>query len=349
MRGRCAWHEALGGWCPQRNHGRGDRRGRPLRLLPYPCPRRCEWAKWIAWQLEEHVRFDGRKAQVFLEAWDIVPGSDLVANISRMLDRSDRVVPILSPHYFADPGDHVWPAAWTGDQDRLRRIVPVRVEACVPTGLLRTIHYIDLVGMDAEAAAAALRTRMSDAIKGRLTCRRRRSERPAASRLPRCWPVSSTRWESAAVRRGNPATTASGRSPSPGSPTSPTATRSPTPSAAGTGNTRTSTSDTSSRPTPPTSSAPSSSRPRRARTSVMTCIRSMWCGRRSSPAATLSYRWMRTSRARTGSERISSSPRRGRAGVTATSSGPCRSSSTPRCCSTARTFSTRSGCSRPPA
>ncbi|WP_239380227.1 toll/interleukin-1 receptor domain-containing protein, partial [Frankia sp. CIT1] len=126
----------------------------------------AEWAKWIAWQLEEHVRFDGRKAQVFLEAWDIVPGSDLVANISRMLDRSDRVVPILSPHYFADPGDHVWPAAWTGDQDRLRRIVPVRVEACVPTGLLRTIHYIDLVGMDAEAAAAALRTRMSDAIKG---------------------------------------------------------------------------------------------------------------------------------------------------------------------------------------
>src|SRR5215475_16030082 len=128
------------------------------------------WAEWIAWQLEERVRFGDRAARVFVQAWDLVPGTNWVSGMHLALPASARVVPVLSPAYLADSryGNAEWLAVWPDDPDGLRRrVVPVRVRECRPGGLLRSITYIDLVGRDEASAATALLSGITASVEGR--------------------------------------------------------------------------------------------------------------------------------------------------------------------------------------
>uniref|UniRef100_UPI002AD1E063 TIR domain-containing protein n=1 Tax=Frankia sp. Cr1 TaxID=3073931 RepID=UPI002AD1E063 len=132
------------------------------------------WAEWIAWQLEARVRFGERSgersARVFLQAWDLVPGTNWAASMQLALPASARVVPILSPTFLTDSryGNAEWLAIWPDDPEGLdRRIVPVRVADCQPTGLLRSTTYIDLVGHDETSAADTLLTGITASIEGR--------------------------------------------------------------------------------------------------------------------------------------------------------------------------------------
>ncbi|WP_239377232.1 TIR domain-containing protein, partial [Frankia sp. Cj5] len=128
------------------------------------------WAEWIAWQLEGRVRFGERSARVFVQKWDLVPGTNWAAGMHRTLPASARVVPVLSPVYLADSryGNAEWLTIWPDDPEGLeRRVVPVRVAECQPEGLLRSTTYIDLVGRDETAAADTLLAGITASVEGR--------------------------------------------------------------------------------------------------------------------------------------------------------------------------------------
>ncbi|WP_322763155.1 pentapeptide repeat-containing protein [Frankia sp. Cr2] len=128
------------------------------------------WAQWIAWQLEARVRFSERPARVFVQAWDLVPGTNWATSMHLALPVSARVVPVLSPTYLKDSryGNAEWLAIWPDDPEGLkRRIVPVVVAQCKPTGLLATINSINLVGRDEAAASDTLLAGITASVKGR--------------------------------------------------------------------------------------------------------------------------------------------------------------------------------------
>jgi TIR domain len=110
------------------------------------------WAEWIAWQLEA-----GGYATV-LQAWDFRVGSDFLHEMQQAVQRADRTVAVLSPAYLGSAfGEAEWRAAFakdpTGEQGLL---VPVRVQACDPPGLLSTRVYVDLVDLDEPTARERL-------------------------------------------------------------------------------------------------------------------------------------------------------------------------------------------------
>jgi WD40 repeat protein/3',5'-cyclic AMP phosphodiesterase CpdA len=107
------------------------------------------WAEWIAWQLEE------AGYRVLIQAWDIVPGANFVERMDRAIHDAARTIAVLSPDYLTSVYTKLeLQAAFRGDPDGLRRrLLPVRVAPCEPEGLLAVLVYIDLVGIDDEAAA----------------------------------------------------------------------------------------------------------------------------------------------------------------------------------------------------
>src|SRR4051812_5800445 len=110
------------------------------------------WAEWIAHALEAHG------FPCLIQAWDFRPGSNFVIEMQEAARKAERTIIVLSPAYlratFTTPE---WAAAFANDPQGLqRKLVPVRVEDCKPEGLLKSIVYIDLVGLDEAAARAAL-------------------------------------------------------------------------------------------------------------------------------------------------------------------------------------------------
>jgi tetratricopeptide (TPR) repeat protein len=110
------------------------------------------WAEWIGWQLEE-VGYS-----VILQAWDFRPGGNFVLDMQRAAAESARTIAVLSPDYldsrFTQPE---WAAAFAQDPTGAQGLLlPVRVRACEPRGLLPQIVYIDLVGLSEDAAEERL-------------------------------------------------------------------------------------------------------------------------------------------------------------------------------------------------
>ena len=111
-----------------------------------------DWAVWIAWELEQA----GYTTSV--QAWDFMPGSNFVLEMQRAASECERTVAVLSPDYlesaFTQPE---WAAAFAGDPTgKSRKLVPVRVRQCEIDGLLKSIVYIDLVGVEEAAARRQL-------------------------------------------------------------------------------------------------------------------------------------------------------------------------------------------------
>jgi hypothetical protein len=66
--------------------------------------------RWIAWQLEENGY------SVLVQAWDFVPGSNWIAEMSRMERSSARTIAVLSDAYLrSDYASAEWQAAWAAD------------------------------------------------------------------------------------------------------------------------------------------------------------------------------------------------------------------------------------------
>ena len=110
------------------------------------------WAEWIAWQLE------AAGYSTVLQAWDFRPGSNFVLEMDKAATEAERTIAILSPNYlnalYTQPE---WSAAFrrdpTGEKGYL---LPVRVQESELPGLLGSLVYIDLVGMEESTARERL-------------------------------------------------------------------------------------------------------------------------------------------------------------------------------------------------
>jgi tetratricopeptide (TPR) repeat protein len=114
------------------------------------------WAEWIASQLE------AAGYTTVNQAWDFRPGGNFVLEMQQAAAESERTIAVLSPAYLKaclQSGFTAaeWAAAFARDPAGTQGLLlPVRIHDCEPRGLLRQIVYIDLVGLDAEAARDTL-------------------------------------------------------------------------------------------------------------------------------------------------------------------------------------------------
>jgi TIR domain len=110
------------------------------------------WAEWIAMQLEE------AGYHTIIQAWDIRPGSNFVAEMDDAATRAERTIAVLSPAYLAsDYAFAEWATAFRRDpKGKHGRVLPVRIQRCEVEGLLGPIGYIDLVNLDEHHAREKL-------------------------------------------------------------------------------------------------------------------------------------------------------------------------------------------------
>jgi tetratricopeptide (TPR) repeat protein len=123
-----------------------------------------EWARWIAWSLEEGGY------RVLFDEWDRVPGSNLVNLMNRGVTHAERTVAVLSPDYSSSVyGSAEWQSAWHKDPQGLeRKLITVRIrDGCMVDDLLAKVVRIDLVGLPEPSARQRLLKGIEAARLGR--------------------------------------------------------------------------------------------------------------------------------------------------------------------------------------
>lgn len=111
-----------------------------------------QWAEWIAWELE------AVGSSVVIQAWDFRPGSNFVLEMQMAAQDATRTIAVLSPDYlgalYTQPE---WAAALSQDPlGKEGKLVCVLVRNAELKGLLKQIIYIDLLGLDEDAARREL-------------------------------------------------------------------------------------------------------------------------------------------------------------------------------------------------
>ncbi|TDD73896.1 TIR domain-containing protein, partial [Actinomadura rubrisoli] len=143
--------------------GDGSGQERPTDFFISYSPADERWASWIAWQLEAAGH------RTMMQAWDFVPGTNFIDFMDRGLSEAKAVVAVLSRNYLRSRyGRMEWMAALRADpDDPARKLVTVRIEDCPIDGLLSTITYVDLVGIeDPDEARGLLMRRIREALAG---------------------------------------------------------------------------------------------------------------------------------------------------------------------------------------
>jgi len=136
---------------------------RPTDFFISYSPADERWAAWIAWQLETAGH------RTMMQAWDFVPGTNFIDFMDRGLSEAKVVIAVLSRNYLRSRyGRWEWMTALRADpDDPARKLVTVRIEDCDIDGLLSTITYVDLVGVEDPAQARALlMRRIQEALAG---------------------------------------------------------------------------------------------------------------------------------------------------------------------------------------
>jgi tetratricopeptide (TPR) repeat protein len=153
------------------------------------------WAEWLAWELE------AAGYTTLLQAWDMPAGTAFVHAMDQAVQHTRHTILVLSPTYLrSEMTEAEWRPGFKADPSgKQRRLLPVRVEDCEPTGLLADRVWIDLAGTDEATARARLREEIPRALRGpgRPTVPPRfpRTPAPAAERprfptaLPSVWNV----------------------------------------------------------------------------------------------------------------------------------------------------------------
>ncbi len=110
------------------------------------------WATWIDWQLRQ------AGYSTLVQVFDFRPGCNFAVEMDRATAESERTIAVLSPDYLGALYTHPeWAAAFARDPTGEKRLlVPVRVRDCEPEGFLAQIVWVDLVGVEEDAAARTL-------------------------------------------------------------------------------------------------------------------------------------------------------------------------------------------------
>lgn len=93
-----------------------------------------------------------------LDVWDFRPGHNWVLAMQQAATQAQRTLLVLSPDYLTSlyPQPE-WAAGFATDPTGVHgTLLPVRVRDCTLPGLLRTLVYVDLVGLSEAAARDAL-------------------------------------------------------------------------------------------------------------------------------------------------------------------------------------------------
>jgi tetratricopeptide (TPR) repeat protein len=119
------------------------------------------WAEWIAWVLEE------QSYTVIIQAWDFRPGGNFTLDMQRATTEAQRTVMVLSENYLnARYTQPEWAAAFAQDPTSTqRKLLPIRVAPCQPTGMLASLVYVDLVGKSETEAEPLLLGALQDRAK----------------------------------------------------------------------------------------------------------------------------------------------------------------------------------------
>jgi hypothetical protein len=130
-----------------------------------------EMAVWMGWQLE------AAGLKVVIQEWDFVAGGNFVLKMHEALKECERVLAVFSAEYVAaEFTQPEWAGVFVHDpKGSLRRLVPVQVADFPKEGLLAAMIYIDVVGLEEEAARKAL----LDGVAGARTGRKKPDQPPA--------------------------------------------------------------------------------------------------------------------------------------------------------------------------
>ena len=120
------------------------------------------WAEWLAWELE------AAGYTTVLQAWDMPAGTAFVHAMDQAVQHARHTLLVLSPAYLrSEMAEAEWRPGFKADPSGTqRRLLPVRIEACEPAGLLADRVWIDLAGTDEASARARLREEIQRALRG---------------------------------------------------------------------------------------------------------------------------------------------------------------------------------------
>ena len=120
-----------------------------------------QWAEWIAWFLESEGY------SVVLQAWDFRPGGNFILDMHKAVAETQKTIAVLSNTYLASTfTQSEWAATFLDDPQSIeRRLIPVKVKECKPTGLLRPIVYVDLIGASESEAKEQLLKSLRNRVK----------------------------------------------------------------------------------------------------------------------------------------------------------------------------------------
>lgn len=111
-----------------------------------------DYAKWIAWILEE------ANYKVFIQVWDFQPGNNIILQMQKGATNARHTLALFSSNYmkslFTQPE---WAAAFASDPTgEARNLIPVLIEDIKLEGLLPQISYINLLEKDENEAIEAI-------------------------------------------------------------------------------------------------------------------------------------------------------------------------------------------------
>ena len=111
-----------------------------------------KWATWIAWILE------GVGYTVYVQAWDILPGDNFVAEMQEAMTKTRKTVAVLTERYFESKyAKREWTAAIARDPEGTEgRLVPIKVEPCKTEGFFSTIVYVNIIGLSEQDARTTI-------------------------------------------------------------------------------------------------------------------------------------------------------------------------------------------------
>lgn len=120
------------------------------------------WAEWISYVLE------AAGYSVILQSWDFLHGGNFVLDMDRAVRASKRTIAVLSRAYCESGFTRAeWADAFSADPDgRGGLLIPVRVEDFKPPGLLRSIAFLDLVGLGEQESKKALLEAVEVRVEG---------------------------------------------------------------------------------------------------------------------------------------------------------------------------------------